>query len=794
MTRYKRLSNLLLSLVLVLFFIPQAFAQELKTLHSGILNLNMQQLGENEFIPLEGEWEFYWKQLISPEQFKDLTLSPEYVHFPSLWNHIKIQNQNLTGQGYSTYRLKIHSQSHLHDVALQIPDVYSAYALWLNGQLISRNGQVGSRRQDYFAQWLPLTRMIELNAGENQLVLQIANFDHERGGAIAPIILGNAHTLFQLRERQLGIDLFLSGALLVGGVFFWGLYLFGQREKSVLYFALFSMVMSHRIMGCGFYALYQLVGTGYFPLTARLEYLTLFLSTWLFNRFVNSLYPEESIKLIKYLIEFVCLSLVLSVFLLPMSWFTQTTTPFNLFSLGVGLPYFSIVLMRAAIHKRLGARFGVLSLFSVLSVAVYMILQYMRFIPDLWWFVPLAILVFVGFQSLVISYRFAHSLNQSRLNAIAGSQAKSQFLATMSHEIRTPMNGVLGMAQLLNGTDLNAEQKKYLDAIQKSGQNLLTILNSILDFSRLESGKIDLKPEAVYLPDLLDEILVLFQPSIKEKNLEFVYNYRPNTPTEVYLDAVRLRQILTNLIHNAIKFTEKGKILLKVRFQEEHICFELRDTGFGLTTEQINHLFDKFYQADHALARKYGGTGLGLAIVKELVELMGGKIFVESELNQGTCFTVHLPYVPVKETIVSSQVSTLGESPQYISEKTLTNVLVVEDNPINQALILAMLDNLGVNASLAEDGQVALGMLERDNYDCVFTDLQMPQLDGYELTRWIRQNYGETLPIIAVTANAFVADKEKCFQAGMNGFLSKPFQLAELKQILMQYTPYQNTP
>ncbi|WP_373974717.1 ATP-binding protein [Chitinibacter sp. SCUT-21] len=474
------------------------------------------------------------------------------------------------------------------------------------------------------------------------------------------------------------------------------------------------------------------------------------------------------------------------------------------------------------------------------------------------------------------------------------SRAKSDFLATISHEIRTPLNGVLGFAQLLADTPLNKEQSEYVGNIRKSGDSLVLLVNDLLDYSKIEAGKFELVPDFFNLQEVLEDSCSMLASRAVERRIELVLDIAPVFPVRYYGDGLRLKQVIANLVSNALKFTEQGGVYIRAGVSGDAIEISVRDTGIGISKQQQALLFQRFYQADSSSTRRYGGTGLGLAICKLLLELMGGAISVDSELGQGSCFSVRLPIgsddairpriLPTLSSLKNKKVALLGlpnwslawvqrllsashvqwldlqsaslaeadlivideaasamstldthvptlvlgwqtqphagqngqrtflpkpaltenglivglkkildsQPPAIVVEPSQLrlqgHILVAEDNPMNQRVVLAFLKKLGCSVKIAHSGKEAIEMVQREPFDLILMDWQMPEMDGIEATRLLRsQPQFQSLPIIALTANAFESSEAQCLAAGMNGFLAKPLEFGRLQDMLSYY-------
>ena len=397
----------------------------------------------------------------------------------------------------------------------------------------------------------------------------------------------------------------------------------------------------------------------------------------------------------------------------------------------------------------------------------------------------------------VRNLQIAEDLQESLRRAEAANTAKSEFLANMSHELRTPMNGVLGMAHLLTETSLTAEQREYAAIISSSANGLLLLLNDILDLSKIEANALTLENIPYPLVQTLEETAALLRPQAQSKGVGLVVEVEPGAPDYVWGDPGRFRQVITNLLGNALKFTHQGQVKLTLwagdAVHSDTLRISIEDTGVGIPLEKISDIFEKFTQADSSVTRKYGGSGLGLTITRQLVQMMGGEIFVESTEGQGSTFWFTFPY----RAATAADFSQLGQDDSAALARARrlpvaqAKVLLVEDFEVNIVFAEKFLRKFGfVHIDLATDGAQALTKVANTDYDMIFMDCQMPVLDGYQATQKIRTaevSTGRHVPIVAMTANAMIGDREKCLRAGMDEYISKPLQPEKFKKLMQQW-------
>jgi signal transduction histidine kinase/DNA-binding NarL/FixJ family response regulator len=423
------------------------------------------------------------------------------------------------------------------------------------------------------------------------------------------------------------------------------------------------------------------------------------------------------------------------------------------------------------------------------------------------------------------------ALKKAKEAADAANRSKGEFLAKMSHEIRMPMNGVLGMAELLSKTELNDRQRRFLQVVQSSGASLVNIINEILDFSKIEAGKLKLECIDLDVVKVVEDAVECLAALAHSKGLALTSFVDHDVPTRLSGDPGRLRQVLTNLTGNAIKFTKKGEVAVRVSKVEEAqdralLRFEVKDTGIGIAPEAQSQIFEDFMQADGSTTRKYGGTGLGLNIARQLTEMMGGEIGVDSTPSQGSTFWFTVPFQKDPATVIrggdqdtSSELAS-SQMPAEVQQRFDGHVLVAEDTLVNQEVAVGMLESVGCRVDVVENGREAVKAVSTMSYDLIFMDCQMPDMDGYEATRIIRRKeeeafkaqsskeegasptgsskptstiqYGASrkrIPIIALTAHAMEGDREQCLTAGMDDYLSKPFDVSKLSAILERWLP-----
>ena len=771
--------------VLSLVGLVRSYAQKPKSFplaQNGTIDLRNQSFSKE--IPLDGKWLFFWHQLTDPNEN---TKNGIPIDFPSLWTDHANGFQH-PSFGYATYKLNVYLPKSSEDFRLLIPEVYCAYKLFINGKLEAANGSISTSEKGFVPYWEHKT--VDINQGIDTLsiTLQIANFAHVKGGIKKHIIIGKKSAVMLKRKQTEAIDLLLTGCLLMSGFYFLGLYLMGNRDKAVLLFALFSIVYSYRIAGTDNYILHTIIPDINWQITIRLEYLSLFLGIGLFSLYTRYLYPIDVNRTVVKVIFWLCIAFSAAIFILPSYYFSQLINPF-LVVMAICLVYVPYVYVRAFRQRRPGAIYTLSSSFSILIVFALTLLYYWSIIPPMQVLNLFLYLSFFFLQSLVLSHRVSYTLKQAKAAAEQGLKAKSEFLSIMSHEIRTPLNAVIGMSHLLLRSDPRKDQAEQLDVMLFSANNLLTIVNDILDYNKIEAGKITFENIEMNLQSLTSYITKGLKSSAEDKGIKLMLNVDPSIQNNVWGDPTRTSQVITNLVHNAIKFTEKGQVLVNVAVinqteSEITIRIEVKDTGIGIPPDKQAIIFDQFTQANSSTSRSFGGTGLGLAISKKILELQNSNLNLISEEGKGSTF--YFTQTLKKGEILSEKESTRLEVSEHNKPLTGIHILLVEDNPINALVAQKYLERWGASIDFAVNGLEAIAKLDPQKHKLILMDLHMPQMDGYQAARKIRAD-GITTPIIALTANLPEEIRAEIAEAGINDYVVKPFLPDELYRKVLLY-------
>ncbi|MDF3819271.1 SpoIIE family protein phosphatase [Leptospira sp. 96542] len=751
--------------------------------------------GNSTPIHLEGNWEFYPYQLSS-----ESVLNPEakvMLAVPGTWNQLLG-----TGEGYGTYRLVFPNQDpNRPKFGIKFVDLATASRVYWNGKFLGGVGLVGKLAPASKPSYQFLTLPLEWKVGENELLVEVSNFHHGKGGLWEPPYFGNWEDLQRESSQDFASSLFLAGAVFIISLYHFGLYYFRRSDRGNVLFGFAAFLLAVRILFTGerfvFNELEPYIG---WDCCLRVEYLTFYLSPFLFFAFFREFYPEYYPKILAYILFVPTLVFVSFLLFLPTYVFTSLNAYFNIVLL-VGILFILQGVFRASFDKKEGSYLFTLGLLCMAIASFIDVLNAYQVIFTIE-AVPIGIFLFILVQSLTLSRRFSKAfadVESLSKRLLVLDKLKDEFLANTSHELKTPLNGIIGIAESMFdgiGGGLNPEQRQNLGMIISSGKRLSSLVDDILDFSKMKNRDLDLDLKSIDLHQISDLVLVISRPLYFTKNLQVRNNISLDFPP-ILGDEARLQQILFNLIGNAIKFTEKGRIELSASVVDKMAKISIADTGIGIPKNQFVDIFKSFEQADSSTTRKFGGTGLGLAITKRLVELHGGTIWVESKEGEGSVFSFTLPLaregeIPFEK--ISTQQKDLwfgidsqsfepieGEFEDEISENKV-KVIIVDDEPINRQVLKNHLTLIGCEVTEAANGGDAIRIVRDEGpFELMLLDIMMPGMSGYDVCSVLRESYSlYELPILFLTAKNQITDIIASLEAGGNDYLAKPFDKREL--------------
>ncbi len=772
---------------------------------NGTLDLTTWDFTQDGGLNLNGQWLFYWQQLIDPPDFlSDLAVSPTGLFtLPGVWNNHEVDGLPLAGNGYATFRLKVLLAPDSAPKAVHILNQSTAYVLWINGKKLATNGLVGESKKNVTPQFLMQDKVFVDDSPVLDIVLQVANFNHRKGGIWNPVRLGLATDIQAGQNRQFMFDFFLFGCLFIMGGYHFCIYMLRKEDPSTLFFAVFTTVMALRVLVSGNYYL-----TFFFPnmsweVVYTIELLSVFIATPPLLLFVWALFPKHAITKLVYVLVFLSIIISLAAIMTPAGISGHLVIP-NQVLLLIYIAYILIVLIRAFRDGDKDAGLILVGM-SILGGAIVMdILNANRILYTIQ-LAPFGVLFLICSQFFVLSSRFAGAfhrvtklsdeLKEKNIALNRMDKVKDEFLANTSHELMTPLNGIIGLAESVGDEvfgKIPDAVKKNIGLIVASGRRLSRLINDILDISHLKHSDLSLDRKAVDIRSLTETVFTILEPLAQEKKL-LLRNRIANGLPYVHGDELRLQQILYNLVGNAIKFTPSGEITLDASQKGTMVEVKVSDTGIGISKEHFETIFNSFEQIQGAPSRYYNGAGLGLAISKHLVELHQGTISLSSSQGEGTCFSFTLPIsTEVPSTVsVSSGSKVMSQVHDIVAEKSASRrdrseheqeILVVDDDPINLEVLKSQLSSLdGVAVYTTLSGKEALNLVEQSPPDLLLLDIMMPGITGYEVCQLVRQKHSaHTLPIIFLTAKNQVADLTQGFSCGANDYLVKPFVRDEL--------------
>ncbi|MEK5507568.1 ATP-binding protein [Paenibacillus sp. FSL P4-0113] len=789
--------------------------------HNGIIDLRNWDPHKEGPVQLGGEWEFYPNQLVQPLSFHEMQQDKDWeshqssselgmetrssakiVDVPGRWNQWMPKGQ---ATGYGTYHIRVllpEKAENLYGIYMQ--NIRSASQVWIDGENVGASG-IPSVSADKGKQGnVPYVGFASVDGHSADITVHVANYSYSSGGIIYPLLFGDYESITHSREVAMAEDTVLIAGFFIPTVFFIMLYLLRKKEKALLYLGCFCIAALFYILTHGEKLLVWGIPDLPYEWVLKIQS---FSSTLFYYFLIRYVHLSTQIVMNRIVLRFYHITTAL---MLGMGLFLPTLvlSSFELFILLFGVVsvgYVLLILIRGLLQQTDDAALLVISIMSILMIVVTSFVYILGW-GDVRGVTAYEMLIFVLAQTLLLAKRFVHSFMEvenlsRRLLTLDG--LKNEFLANTSHELRTPLHGIINIAQSMldrYGTQFNEPQKHNLALIANVGRRLSYLINDILDFSNLKNGRLALNRRPVNVQAAVNSVLEVLGHTVGKKKLQFVKEW-PSSLPKVDADEDRLIQILYNLLGNAVKFTEEGKIVISAKAGTREMEISIKDTGSGIAQEHLSHIFEPFNRGANAEDEGYSGTGLGLGIVRRLVELHGGHIRVESRLGKGSTFYFTLPL---------AQTGTLGHeaqkdvSPAVILQPGVTSgpnvipheedalervqtvpykVLAVDDDEVNLRVLEELLYATGCSVVAVDHAEEALHMLNgRTRFDLVITDWMMPEMSGIELCRRIRERYSlSELPVLLLTARDLPGDIRAGFMAGANDFLRKPVDAEELK-------------
>ncbi len=796
---------------------------------SGVLDLRNWDFDRHGIVNLKGEWEFYWDRLLSPEDFQEKQPGKTgLLELPGLWNNFPLAGEELPGRGYATFRLKILVPEGQRSYGLKITEMESAYRIWVNGKQVARSGRVGTSKDGMVHSWVRKEAFFSSGSGALDLVMQMSNFKHRKGGPEEVMKFGLGMDIARFKLNRVMIEIFLVGSIFIMGIYHLVLFFLRRREKSTLVFAIVCFLISLRTFLTGekiFLTIFPFVS---WDAAVAVEYLDLFLITPLMVLFLRLIFREYIPLLYVKIVSVISAILCLIVIAAPAHIYTYTTIPYQVLSIIAGL-FALYLLVRASLKKVEGAFIILIGFIFLYGSAVHDTL-FNNLMIDTSNLTPVGIsigvFILVLSQSSFLAVRFSRAFRQtarlSRELAIKNSQLqrldllKDEFLAKTSHELKTPLGGIIGLTESLmygEAGNLSSETRYNLAMIASSGGRLTNLINDILDYSRLKNRDLVLHKKPVDLKKAADTVIHIIRPLAENRDIVIRNRIGKNAPF-LYCDENRLHQVLTNLLSNAVKFTDEGEITVTAETAgggetPGAVRISVSDTGVGIPAALHDEIFRSFEYAENGDERQRPGTGLGLTISKELVELHGGRIGVESEPGKGSTFFFTMPahgggtaimadggkpdYIEIENDDPNETDPELrsidpyrllterqkSEMPEVLKGK---KVLTVDDEPVNLHMVKDYLRIVGIEAESAVSPFEALAKLDSGyKPDLMVIDVMMPRMNGFELCRKVRERFPMTeLPIIIFTAYDNEYHIIEGFMAGANDYITKPISRKEL--------------
>lgn len=769
----------------------------------GIMDLREWNSQADKSIELNGQWEFYWEELLEPHELESQRRQDKkYINVPGSWNSYVVGGKSVGGDGFATYKLTILVPQDTETTAIRLPSIYTSHKLWVNGKLVSEQGRVAKSKGGSNSLHYRVVVPLEQVDGRIVLVLQVSNFMHRMGGLWSPIVFGSNDYIKNAYDRSMAVDIFIFGVLLSLGMFYLAFYLIRNHEKAALYFGLFCLMISLRAISVGNILIVRFFDFISQEAALRLEYITFYGGIAAFAGFIKFMFLQEVSKTVWTIAKTVALIGTIVVLVTSPSFFSRILIAFQLYTVLL-LIYLLFSLIKAVLRKKTEAWFVIISGAIFFGTVINDMLYYNEksSIGNLY---PLGVMVLAFTQAILILKRFTGAFSSVEIlnqKLIDKDRLKNEFLDDVAHGFMTPISGMIGIAEALydeKGGKLNEYQKESLGLIVSNGRRLANLVSDVQDFSKLKNRDIVLNLGNLDLNHVVNSVFAICKHLLNDKKIELINEIPPDV-FYVKADENRIYQVFYNLIENAIKFTAAGKIGVSAFKKGHKIEVTVYDTGCGIPAEKLHGIFEPYVQASHSETLKYGGFGLGLSITKKLIELHGGIIEVQSQVNAGTKLIFTLPAGTKPAVSKSNDLSDVRKQTgiSYLKSQKAGDrnradkILVVDDEAINREVLKNHLIHEGYNVDAVGSGAEALAKIEAGiHYNLIILDIMMPEMSGYEVCQSLREKYNLIeLPILVISVKNRAEDIQRVFNVGANDFLNRSFDkkelLARVKTLIM---------
>lgn len=755
-----------------------------------IFDLSNYNFHENRSVVINTGWKFYPNEFYSSQQIRSLkNIKCFNVKADESWYSLYKKGVLESNIGYGTYFAQIRINKDNPRLLIKFDKVFTAADFYVNGQLRTSLGKISNSKQSYRPEIHPV--LIELDPLRDEicdLIIHVSNFDHFEGGMVTAPLIGSQSLILNLVDKKLISDSIIIGTFLIASIIFLFIFLLGKSGFEFIAFSVFSFFFTVQ------YSIYtsQIFSTFFqginYHLYVKVGIFSLLFTFSTFLLYIHFLFSSYSNKNITFFSSIFLSIAGIAAFIVPPYYITMLMPALLLGFVPAVSLYLFYVFSKTLIFKEKKKLLTSLAALSLLLIAFHFVNMRYGLLPSKLLVNNISFFSFLSIHIYLLMHKYISRIKQLYIAVEESTRAKNEFISTMSHELRTPLNGIMGMATMLKSIEVDSNKLSKVENIILNTERLTSIIDDILNLSDLESGTIQLKYNKIDLRDIINKSVELTNHFRKDKNIDLDILIDPQIDETLIGDDLRIKQIFVHFLSNAFKFTQKGKVvvsgkLLKNNDNIQEILFSIADSGQGISKDKLASLFHSFKQADSTHSRKHGGLGLGLALSQRLISLMGGRINVQSELNKGTTFTFNLLFRKASNEITPKENTVFRK----LELDPTLKLMVAEDNPVNQKLMLMMLKNLGYQADIAENGKIAAEKAMSNSYDIIFMDIQMPEMDGLEATRRILKNVTDRPVIIAVTANATDRDRDECIEAGMNDFVSKPVKPIEIKDCIIKW-------